>query len=100
MEAFEIGGGASQIELTLPRPVGTVPITVGGGASHITLRRPEGCAARILVGGGAAKSPSTINLWAPSAGACAWNRRDTRRQGTATILRSGAARRYLTVGVF
>lgn len=55
LEGFDIGGGATQIDLTLPRPVGTVPIHVGGGASHITLRRPEGVAARVRVGGGAAK---------------------------------------------
>lgn len=55
LEAFEIGGGASQIELSLPHPVGVVPIHVVGGASHITLRRPQGGAARISVGGGAAK---------------------------------------------
>jgi hypothetical protein len=55
LEAFEIGGGASQIELRLPRPVGVVPIRISGGASHVTLRRPDGAAARVRVGGGAAK---------------------------------------------
>jgi hypothetical protein len=55
LAAFEIGSGASQIELMLPRAVGTVPIRIGGGASHVTLHHPDGTAARIRVGGGAAR---------------------------------------------
>ncbi len=53
LEAFEIGSGASEVELTLPRPAGVVPIRIGGGASHVTFHRPKGAAARIRVGGGA-----------------------------------------------
>jgi len=55
LEALDIGGGASQVELTLPAPVGAVPIRVGGGASHLILHRPKGAAARVRVGGGVAK---------------------------------------------
>jgi hypothetical protein len=55
LEAFELGSGVSGAELTLPRPVGAVPIRIGGGASHVTLHRPKGAAARVRVGGGAAK---------------------------------------------
>jgi hypothetical protein len=55
LDAFEIRGGASEIELTLPRPSGTIPIHVGGGASQVILHRPKGVGARIRVGGGVAK---------------------------------------------
>jgi len=55
LEALEIGSGASQIELTLPRAAGTVPIRIGGGASHVTLHRPDGAAARVRIGGGVAR---------------------------------------------
>jgi hypothetical protein len=55
MEALDVGGGASQVELTLPPPVGLVPIRIGGGASHLILHRPKGAAARVRVGGGIAK---------------------------------------------
>jgi hypothetical protein len=55
LEALEIGGGASRVELTLPRPSGTIPIHIGGGASHVVLHRPKGAAARIRVGGGVVK---------------------------------------------
>lgn len=55
LDAFELGSGATHVELTLPPPVGVVPIRVGGGATHLALHRPVGAAARLRVGGGAAK---------------------------------------------
>jgi hypothetical protein len=55
LDAFEIGSGASEVELTLPNPSGVVPIRIGGGASHVVLHRPKGAAARLRLGGGVAK---------------------------------------------
>jgi hypothetical protein len=55
LDSFEVEGGASRVELTLPGPSGTVPIRIDGGASNVSVRRPEGTAARLHVGGGASK---------------------------------------------
>lgn len=55
LDSFEVSGGASRVEMTLPKPSGTVSIRVGGGASNVTIRRPEGITARVLVRGGARK---------------------------------------------
>lgn len=55
LDSFEVDGGASRVELTLPGPSGAVPIRIDGGASNVTIRRPEGVAARVDVGGGASK---------------------------------------------
>jgi hypothetical protein len=50
---FDIDGGASEIELTLPAPVGIVPVRIGGGASKVTLHRPAGVPVRLQIKGGA-----------------------------------------------
>jgi hypothetical protein len=39
--------------VTLPRPQGTVPLTIAGGASAVTLLRPAGVALRARLRGGA-----------------------------------------------
>jgi DNA-binding MarR family transcriptional regulator len=52
---LQVGGGASDIEITLPAPVGTVPVRISGGASKVTLRRPQGVEARAEVSGGASQ---------------------------------------------
>jgi hypothetical protein len=51
--ALELGGGASQVELILPTPAGTVPVRVAGGVHDLTVLRPAGVAARVQVGHGA-----------------------------------------------
>ncbi len=53
LDSFEVGGGASRVEVTLPKLSGTVPIRVGGGASNVAIRRPAGVAAQVRVGHGA-----------------------------------------------
>jgi DNA-binding MarR family transcriptional regulator len=50
---LEVTGGASDIEIRLPAPAGTVPVRVSGGASKVTLLRPRGTDARAEVSGGA-----------------------------------------------
>jgi DNA-binding MarR family transcriptional regulator len=52
---LEVGGGASDIEVWLPEPEGTVPVRVSGGASKVVLRRPKGTEARAEVSGGASQ---------------------------------------------
>jgi hypothetical protein len=51
--ALELGGGASQVELILPAPAGTVPVRVAGGVHDLTILRPAGVATRVQVGHGA-----------------------------------------------
>ncbi len=53
--ALEVTGGASDIEVTLPAPVGIVPVRVSGGASEVLLRRPAGTEARAEMNGGASQ---------------------------------------------
>jgi DNA-binding MarR family transcriptional regulator len=53
--ALEVTGGASDIEVSLPAPVGIVPVRVSGGASEVLLRRPAGTEARAEVNGGASQ---------------------------------------------
>jgi hypothetical protein len=50
---LEISGGASRLEVRLPRPRASVPIRVGGGASNVELIRPAGVPVRVRVGAGA-----------------------------------------------
>jgi len=45
-------GGASRVDLRLPRPVGTVPLRIRGGASRIGIHRPAGVPVRVRVAGG------------------------------------------------
>ena len=52
LDSFEIAGGASKVELTLPRVSGLVPVRVLGGASNVVMHRPEGVATRLFVVGG------------------------------------------------
>lgn len=52
LRSFEVSGGASRLELTLPPPAGTVPVRVLGGASNVAIHRPGGVAAQVRVDGG------------------------------------------------
>jgi hypothetical protein len=51
--SLTLAGGASRIEIMLPRPSGTVSVLVLGGASNVTIHRPQGVAARAHASGGA-----------------------------------------------
>ncbi|HUQ07445.1 MAG TPA: MarR family transcriptional regulator [Kofleriaceae bacterium] len=53
VSAFEITGGVSESELSLPRPRGTATVRITGGASKLSVRRPRGTAVQIVVRGGA-----------------------------------------------
>jgi DNA-binding MarR family transcriptional regulator len=50
--SFEVRGGVSDVSISLPKPKGTVPISVRGGANNLSIVRPAGVAARLLVGHG------------------------------------------------
>ncbi|HVG98933.1 MAG TPA: MarR family transcriptional regulator [Chloroflexota bacterium] len=42
LRSLSLRGGASQVEVVLPRPQGTVPLSLAGGASAVSLLRPAG----------------------------------------------------------
>jgi hypothetical protein len=52
LDSFEVSGGASKVELTLPRVSGLVPVRVLGGASNVVIHRPGSVATRLYVVGG------------------------------------------------
>jgi hypothetical protein len=51
---FVISGGASGIEVDLPRPQGRLAVRVEGGLSQATVRRPAGVPVSVEIAGGAA----------------------------------------------
>ncbi|MBO0682310.1 MAG: hypothetical protein J2P45_04060 [Candidatus Dormibacteraeota bacterium] len=55
LRSIEVRGGLSEGEIILPRPSGTVPITVRGGVNNIAIRRPAGVPARFAIRGGASR---------------------------------------------
>ena len=52
---LEISGGASRLEVKLPRPKAAVRVRVGAGASNLQLIRPAGVPVRVRIGGGASE---------------------------------------------
>ena len=50
---IDIAGGASECELTLPRPRGLAALRITGGASQLVVKRPRGTAAQLVIRGGA-----------------------------------------------
>ena len=54
LEALDLGQGASQVQVRLPRPTGVVPVTIHGGASDLRIHRPAGVPVRLRVGHGVA----------------------------------------------
>jgi hypothetical protein len=80
LRSFELTGGTSRVELTLPRPTGVVSIRITGGMSIVTIHRPPGVAARLILKGGAGqivldaqhvKGPGNLLLETPGAGSAA-----------------------------
>jgi hypothetical protein len=53
LQGLEVSGGASRIEVRLPRPKDAVRIRIGAGASNVELIRPTGVPVRVRIGGGA-----------------------------------------------
>jgi DNA-binding MarR family transcriptional regulator len=52
LESFELKGGASAIDLTLPAPAGVVPIRMIGGVNRVSIVRPVGTAVGLEIKGG------------------------------------------------
>lgn len=55
LKSFDMTGGAANIDVTLPRPKGTVPVRMAGGAANIAFHRPAGVPAGARLTGGAVK---------------------------------------------
>ncbi len=55
IHALSIIGGASDVEIMLPRVNGALPISITGGASHVRLIHPIDIGAKLHIVGGAAK---------------------------------------------
>jgi len=53
VSSVAVESGASSVQLTLPKPAGTVPVSVSGGAMHLTIQRPAGSSIRVSSSGGA-----------------------------------------------
>jgi hypothetical protein len=54
IDALDMKGGVSQVELNLGRPAGVVPVTIWGGVHHLVLKRPPEVPIRLTLHGGAA----------------------------------------------
>ena len=55
LESLEVTGGASDVEIWLPEPTGTVPVRIAGGASEVRIHRPGTAALRAVLSGGASR---------------------------------------------
>jgi len=51
--ALSLESGASDLQVRLPTPAGTLPVQVSGGALHLVLTRPAGVETRVSLNGGA-----------------------------------------------
>ncbi len=52
LQSFDLHGGASHVQMTLPAPEGSVRIALAGGMNRIELERPAGVAMAIDLSGG------------------------------------------------
>ena len=55
LRAFDVDGGISVLDLTLPLPSGTIPVRMRGGTSKLTIHRPSEVPTRIDIRGGISK---------------------------------------------
>jgi hypothetical protein len=93
LEALELGQGASQVEVRLPRPAGVVPVRVRGGASQVRIRRPVGVPVRLRVGRGVADLRFDEQEWGAVGGGLRLEPPRHPRPPTATRSRSPQAPR-------
>lgn len=52
LSRLEISGGASRVDVSLPKPTGALAVDVSGGATSLSLRAPAGTEWRVSVSGG------------------------------------------------
>jgi TetR/AcrR family tetracycline transcriptional repressor len=55
VRSLVVGGGASEVAITLGQPEGTVPVRFGGGARNVSIQRPPGTACRVRIRSGASR---------------------------------------------
>ncbi|HEU4350172.1 MAG TPA: hypothetical protein VFR35_20525 [Actinoplanes sp.] len=53
ISSLDLTGGTRRVELTLPRPTGTVPVRVTGAVADLSVASPAGSPVRVRVGSGA-----------------------------------------------
>lgn len=53
LEGIAVTAGSDILDMSLPRPSGTLPLWLQGGVSQFRLNLPDGVPARVTVGGGA-----------------------------------------------
>jgi len=64
LQSFDLHGGASHVQMTLPAPEGSVRIALAGGMNRIELERPAG----VAVDGAAHRATGHLALHTPGAG--------------------------------
>jgi uncharacterized membrane protein len=65
LNAVNISGGVTRLDLRLPRPSGAVPIHIRDGAASVSIRRPDGVAVRVSLPDGAASVQFDERLMGP-----------------------------------
>lgn len=55
LSGLSVRGGANHLRLRLPKPDGTVRVTVAGGANAVRIERPRGVPAAVRIRGGASR---------------------------------------------
>lgn len=55
VRSLVVGGGASDVVVSLGHPDGTVPVRIHGGVSKVVLRRPPGAPVRVRIRSGASR---------------------------------------------
>jgi hypothetical protein len=51
--ALEVAGGSGKVDVTLPRPSGTLPVTMSGGVGELLIHVPRGFPVQARIGSGA-----------------------------------------------
>jgi class 3 adenylate cyclase len=97
LQALNFHEGAARIWVTLPRPVGEVPIQLSSGVADATVHRPVGVAARVHILGGASGLTLDDQRFKAVGGEVNWQSPDWDRAGDRydILIRRGA--RALTV---
>ena len=55
VDSVDLNGGATRIDLTLPRPTGTTPVRMSGGANQFQIRTTGAVPVRLRIRQGAGK---------------------------------------------
>jgi class 3 adenylate cyclase len=94
LQAFDVHEGATRLQVTLPRPVGQVPIQLSSGVADATIHRPAGVAVRVHITGGARRLALDDQHFKAVGGEVSWQSPDWDRASDRfdiTILRGAVA---------